>query len=396
MKKGISNFLPILALEVIWPFGGLLLSFKKGFRDYSTLIYILFSAFFGYAYTPSAESDMVRYIDDFVRISQLDLNIIINEIGVGSFSDYYIVILSYTVSSFTNNPHVYLAVASLIYAFFYFNCVKLIIQQFPLPETIYSKLLVFVLYFYVPIFFINGLRFYTGFWVFSYSVIQIFFLGNKKCYFLLLLTPFIHFSFIASTLFFLLFSLLGRLRIFAYLILAGSIISPASTLNFSLLRGGTQAQDKILNYTNIELSQDFYENLSDIHSNSTQQFRVFEVISEYYFYFVLAFFAIILLSKHTILRTFDEEAPKLVNLNMFFLSMVFFTEGIPEAYRFKQIFVFIFYISLVLVFERMRSSSLFLFSFIFSSLGVILYIISNLYLNIKNIPLEFYFANWVV
>ncbi len=396
MRRSLSNFIPLLALEIIWPFGGVFFATQRRLKEYSTIIYIFLAAFFGYVYTPAPESDMVRYVEDFLRFSEFDWSTLVDKITRGEFSDYYVVLTSYFVSGFSKNPHLFLAFVTSVFAFFYLKCIELILKNFLVTRSLYSRLLIFILYFYVPIFFINGLRFYTAFYVFCYCVVQISFLHKEKFYFLLLLTPLIHISFVASVLIYLVFAVFGQRRIIAYSMIVISIFFSASAFDFSMLSGESKAQEKIINYTDAGKSQDFFENLDDIHAQSSQGYKIFEIFSKYHFYLVLSFLVIILLSKRKILHCFDNYSKELVNLNLFFLSLALFMQNIPEGYRFQHIFCFMFFVTLVPVFGNLERGKFFLFSFLTTAIGIFLYLASNIYLNLRLIPAEFYFSNWLV
>ena len=395
-SKNKTNLLTGILLQIFWPFAGFLFSFNKVFKEQTTIIYILLAGYYGFVYAPTPESDMVRYLQEFERISRLSFQNLYEEILSGEFSDYYTVTLSYFVSYFTYNPKIYLAIASMIFAYFYLKSISLILNSFTLDNSIFSNILIFVLYFYVSIFFINGLRFYTAFFVFFYALIQIYFFKNRKFYFLLLITPLIHLSYTGIVAIFLFFSLFSKWRAIAFFILFVSIFSSLTTFNFSFLTGDNKSQEKIISYTNVESISGFYEELGEMRAQTNQKYKVFEAISEYHYHFVLIFFILILISREKLLSTFDNYDPKLINLNIYLLSLVFFTQNIPEGYRFKHIFIFFFFISLTTVFYKLVKIGLFRNLLLFVSLVVLPYILSIIYINLATVPMDFYFSNWIV
>jgi hypothetical protein len=395
-SKNKTNLLNGILFQFFWPFGGFLFSFNKVSKGQTTIIYILLAGYFGFVYVPAPESDMVRYLAEFVRISRLNFQNLYQEIISGEFSDYYTVTLSYFVSYLTYDPKIYLAIASMIFAYFYLKSISLILNSFALENSIFSTILIFILHFYVSIFFINGLRFYTAFFVFFYTLIQIYFFKNRKFYCLLAVIPLIHLSYAAPVAIFLIFSLFGKWRTLSFLVLLISIFSSLTDFNFSYLQGENKAQEKIISYTNAESASGFYEYIEENRSKNNQKNKVFVAISEYHYYFVLIFFVLILLSKKKLLIEFDNYDPKLINLNIYFLSLVFFTQNIAESYRFKHIFVFLFFISVVTVFYKLVKVSLFRKLFLFVSLGVLPYIFSILYINLQLTSVNLYFSNWII
>ncbi len=395
-SKNKTDLLTGILLQIFWPFAGFLFSFNKVFKEQTTIIYILLAGYFGFVYAPNPESDMVRYLQEFERVSRLSFQNLYEEILSGEFSDYYSITLSYFVSYFTYNPKIYLAIASMIFSYFYLRSISLILNSFALDNSIFSNILIFVLHFYVPIFFINGLRFYTAFFVFFYALIRIYFFKNRKFYFLLVITPLIHISYIGIVATFLFFSLFGKWRSIAFLVLYFSIFSSLTTFDFSFLMGDNISEKKIISYTNVESISGFFDELGDIRAQTNQKYKVYEAISEYHFYFVLIFFILILLFRKKLLTTFDSYDPKLINLNIYLLSLVLFTQNIPEGYRFKHIFIYFFFISLVTVFFELVKIGLFRNLLLFVSLLVVPYILSIIYINLSTLPLDFYFSNWIV
>ena len=95
-----TGFLLTIALQIIWPFYGFILSFNKVFKGHRTIAYILLAGFYGLVFVPVPESDMTRYFDQFEQIAKLDFSTILNQVKSGAFSDYYTVTLSYFVSFF--------------------------------------------------------------------------------------------------------------------------------------------------------------------------------------------------------------------------------------------------------------------------------------------------------
>ncbi len=395
-SKNRTGLLSAIMLQFFWPFGGFLFTFNSAFKEQTRFIFILIAGFYGFTYVPSPESDMVRYLDEFKRLSQLDYVSIIFEVKAGEFSDYYTVILSYFVSFFTQNQQIYISIATIIFAFFYVGSIYLILDKYPISGSQYSKILLIILYLYVPIFFINGLRFYTAFYVFMYGLINVFLFDRKKFYLLIAVTPLIHISYIGAITIFFVFALFGKYRLVAYSILLTSFFTSLTSFNFAQLSGNNKAQEKIVSYTNVESISGFYEDLNYIKSQTNEKYKIFETISDYHFYVVLIVFLYIILFNKKIRIYFDEFNDKIINLNIYFLSLVFFTQNIPEGYRFKHIFVFLFMISISVVYNKAINNSNFKKLFLLISFGVIPYIISNVYLNLKIIPVDFYLSNWLV
>jgi hypothetical protein len=396
MNSSNNSLLTVILVQVFSPFTGFLFSFKKTFKKHSSLNYILLGGFYGLVYVPILDSDMTRYLQEFQDISSWNSKRLFNEIKSGGFSDYYTAILSFLVSIFTDKPEIFLAVATSIYSYFYFNSIRLILNLFKLDNSKFSNALIFIFYFYAPIFFVNSLRFYTAFFVFFYGIIHIVFLKNRNFYALLILTPLIHLAFSIVVTVFLLYSVIGKSRIISYLFLFFSFFTSFTNVEVSFFAGDSISQQKILDYTESERVYRINEAQNDVFLESNQKFKFFKVFSDYHYYFILSFLFIIIISRKRLLLVFDNYDHKIINLNIFMLAIVLLTESIPESYRFKHIFSYFFFISLLVVFNNLLKLKLFRNLFIFLLIAILPYIIMVNYIGLKTLSFDFFFSNWII
>lgn len=382
--------------QIFWPFGGFLFSFNKIFKEQTTIIYILLAGFYGFTFIPSPESDMVRYLEEFSRLAELDYKELYGEVIGGAFSDYYTVVLSFIVSIFTNDPHIYLATACVIFSIFYLKSIHMVTREFTYSNKLVNVLLLFLLYFYVPLFFINGLRFYTAFYVFFFGVLKIFFDQKKKYLLLILITPLIHLSFVSVAIIYLLYHFFGKSRWFSIGLLIVSLGFSLTSFDFSNLTGDNKAQQKIVNYTTTESINDFYDNLNEMRATTNQKYKIYEFVSDLHYYFVLVVFILIFINKYKLLQLFDNYNQKLINFNIILLSLVYFMQNVPESYRFKHIFVMFLLYSIVLIrkinpldFNLNRIVWLLIIS-------LFPYVLMTNYISILVVPKDFYFSNWIL
>jgi hypothetical protein len=395
-SKNKTDLLSAIMLQIFWPFGGFLFSFNKNFKEQTTFIYILIAGFYGFVFVPTPESDMIRYLEEFSRLAELDYRDLYGEVIGGSFSDYYTVVLSFVISIFTDDPRIYLAAACMIFSVFYLKSIEMVTREFSNSNKLVNALLLFLLYFYVPIFFINGLRFYTAFYVFFFGVLKIFFDQKTKYILLILITPLIHLSFISVVIIYLLFYFFGKSRWFSVALLILSFGFSLTSFDFSIFTGENKAQQKILNYTTTESVNDFYDNLNEMRATTNQKYKIYEFVSDLHYYFVLVVFILIFINKYKLLQLFDNYNHKLINFNIILLSLVYFMQNVPESYRFKHIFVMFLLYSIVLI-RKINPLDFNLNRIVWLMIiSLFPYVLMTNYICVLVITKDFYFSNWIL
>lgn len=193
---------------------------------------ILFSLYFGYSLTPkNPDLDSSRIIEIFQSWDSL----------FPSFSDF--------LREFTkfNNPYVKDLFEGLVFFFvhtisdnyhliflccaFVFSIYKLKVFNYFLRDYKYNFphiILVFAFFTSIPLFEINGFRFFTASWVALYATLRIIVDHNKRYLYLLALTPLIHITFLFYLLMFVLSYAASKKineRIIALLFIVSVIVS---------------------------------------------------------------------------------------------------------------------------------------------------------------------------
>lgn len=205
-----------MLLFVIWPFGSLLYSFFKETNSKSSyLIYYLFFILFAYHMDLISKSDS----SDFLVLSTYFLNhsfswseinnyltlILIAPTGLDRYS--YVNILSFITHSFSNNPHVFFAVAAVPCAYFFLKTMRFFTSDSFFNPKRFTPLFLLLCAFFIQSIAPVGIgnpRWITAAWISCYFLFTLY-LGNyvkfkKKWYHIayfvpLLFTPFIHPSF---------------------------------------------------------------------------------------------------------------------------------------------------------------------------------------------------------
>ena len=194
-----------LILFLVLPFAGFLESFVKPWSSSSRTIIFLWFVAFGMCFTPTnKDADSWRYAEEFKVESrassaqfQQQISDYFNNYQTTSTKDIYIVAMTFLVSRFTGNPHVFFMMLALVFAFFYVKSMKFITPIFTEKYEKFVVPLLFLLFCLSnPMFNINGVRFWTAAWISVFVLFQV--LVNRNYLYLLLApaTILVHASFV--------------------------------------------------------------------------------------------------------------------------------------------------------------------------------------------------------
>lgn len=187
---------------LLQPFFTLIYYLKNFRKPEAKNVMWLFTIFFGFTFAIGVESkgsDILSYMGDIPFLHTLDLNF--SGILAYYFSsrevDVLRIFLAYVVSSFTANGFYLLIVYGAIFGYFYSRNMWYILDRLKGRLKFFPRILVICLFFVIPIWALNGFRFWTASHVFIYGLLPFLFEGKKKSLVWCLITPFIiHFSFL--------------------------------------------------------------------------------------------------------------------------------------------------------------------------------------------------------
>lgn len=383
-----SNFLGLLFF-LIWPFGSLIYAFRNYARN-PVLIFSLVGFFYGMTYNFISESDMTSYLAEFRSINSWSLNTLINAIYSGQYSDYYTIILSFIVSRIFDSEKIYIGIALLVYSIFYFKSIFIIIRSVNVLGSRTLYLLIFASFFYITLFYANSLRFYTAMYVFIYSILQLFINRNFKASLLILLTPFIHFSFYLPTAVYFLFVITKRKRIVAILLFISSFFI-GQFLNYSEYTKNEAGQKKISAYTTESGIYGMEGKFINSRSSISLGFIIYKGIIKYHYYFGVAFLFIVLINKNLRL-SFDSINPQLINLNLILLSTANLTINWFQGERFQNLYMTFLVLTSTFVYAWTYDKRRLKFFWILL-LGAIPFAISTFYVYFTTVSFEFFVSN---
>lgn len=194
-----------LFVFIMCPFAAFLFSLKDAASRSSYVIYFLFGIVFCWHMNPTG----VERYDDLIGIMQrvLDSNYTWDDIcdqivAFFSFSDdspkeLYENILIFISKSFSRNPHLFFAIASVPFLIFQLKSLRQITSDRKYDGSIYCLIILALFVFPRDIITVQNPRFATALWIAVYATIR-FFQSERldyKYYFLILITPLIHSGF---------------------------------------------------------------------------------------------------------------------------------------------------------------------------------------------------------
>lgn len=195
-----QNIIIKFLLFLLSPLFGFIYSLKRINTKSSFVIFFLFSLCFGVCFTP--DKNPSNYIDgqSYKEHFLLDTKISSTTYKENwkqyisfetSDKDFYFNTISFLVSRLTDNYHVFFFCIAFVFSFFSLKTFKYLTNEKEFDNS-YMTILFCYLFMYIGIFNINGLRFWTGYWVAMYALFKIFRDCNYKYILLIFLAAFCH------------------------------------------------------------------------------------------------------------------------------------------------------------------------------------------------------------
>lgn len=199
------EFLTKLVIFLLWPFGAFLFSLRNAGSKSSYMIYFLFGILFCWHLNPTGlgqYDDLTGIMERFINANYTDGYVwdqIVHFFCFDGESDkeLYEVVLMWFTKQFTQNPHVFFALASIPYLFFSLKSLKGITSDPKFDNSI--PCLIILLLFVLPrdIISVQNPRYATAVWIAVFATLR-FFSASKYRYWyimLILITPIIHSAF---------------------------------------------------------------------------------------------------------------------------------------------------------------------------------------------------------
>lgn len=192
-----------IVLFFLNPFLSLLYAFLMNIKTNKKIFYafvILFSLYFGYSLTPQNTAldsfQIIRLFESWDSIFPSYSDFLREWIKFDNHfaKDLYEGTIFFFVRIFTNNYHFIFLICALVFSVF-----KLKSFDYFLRDYTYNRLhIILAIFFFIsiPLFEINGIRFFTASWIAIYATLKIFVDSNKRYLCLLAITPLVHITFL--------------------------------------------------------------------------------------------------------------------------------------------------------------------------------------------------------
>lgn len=195
-----------LFLFIVSPFLVFIYSLFHLKSKYSLTIIFLTCILFGLSFTIDRTSllDGARYRIIFERTADNSLDDTYREnmetyldFGEESLKDPFILTLIFIISRFTDNYHVFFMFVAIIFAYFQIKSLKFFTEKdcFATLGKITITAITFTFLINNSIFNISNIRFPIASWILVYSLLNIYTKNDKRYFWLVALTPLIHFAF---------------------------------------------------------------------------------------------------------------------------------------------------------------------------------------------------------
>lgn len=224
------------------PFFTLVYYLKNFRKPHAKNVMWLFTVFYGSTFAIGAESqgmDIVSYVSEVKDLYYLDLNVsqILSHYQNSKEIDVLRTFLAWMVSSFTSNGYYLIIIYAVIFGYFFSRNIWYILERIEGKINYFTIISITCLFLVIPIWNLNGFRFWTAAHVFIYGLLPFVFEGKIKPLIWCFITPFIfHFSFLITLIplgTYFIFS--NRIKVYFFLFVISFFISEFDITQFNNL-----------------------------------------------------------------------------------------------------------------------------------------------------------------
>jgi hypothetical protein len=188
------SIIPKLLFVVIWPLPTMVSVFKDLKSNFLLLFFILFGVFVGVNFLEGPNSDMYRYVSRAAYYRDVTFVDIFLE------KDFYYPLVSKLVTLVSTNFYFISVCFTTIYYFLFYKCIKVIADNVnPNYNTYLPWFYILALYTVLPFTVVTAFRFNSAVLFFCWCLLEYTLNNKRKFLYLILLTPFFHFSFLFYT-----------------------------------------------------------------------------------------------------------------------------------------------------------------------------------------------------
>jgi hypothetical protein len=343
-----------LILFIIWPFLAFIVALVNYAQKEARMVVFFFLVYFGLTFVADNEAmDSFGYLETFIFYSTLPFKeffkVLSGYYSTGASMDFIEPTITFLLSRFTRNYHIFFAVFASLFAFFYLRSFNLLYDEYKKSPNWNAWIFMAFSLVVIPITSLSGLRMWIAAWMFFLGAYQVLLTRKPKYLLVALSACLMHWSFINLNLLLIVWYLAGnRNAIYTPLAIASfflpQFLQPVLVWVAAFTGGGIAA--RVEGYTGESHSETYQEWL-----DSTAWFL--QLNHDMIWYFFIAAIILIRVFKRDTVKGKLEENWYSFMLLMF--TMVNFGRSIPDFGRRMQT-VFILFAS-VYVFLYFRNLS---------------------------------------
>lgn len=329
-----------LILFILWPFLAFFVAMTNYWQTHAKKVVYFFLVYFGLTYYIdfNTTADAVRYAFKLNMYAELPFSDFFKIVGGLYTSDTTVDVIepliSFIVSRFTNSPNILFAVYAAIFGFFYLGSINRLYDRYKISPG-YNGLIILIFFIMqIPIWAINGVRFYTAVWIFFYGAYNVILYRNAKYLLVSLAASLMHFSFLSANLILIIYYLAGnRNAIYIPMAIISFVIPQLMGPFFQMisLRMGGGLQNRYQNYT----SEAYIAGRQESFEQSSWFLQLNDSLVLYYI--LLAVLSIRLIDG-AFMREKSEK--NLFSFLLLFLTFINFAKPIPSfGGRFQSVFL---------------------------------------------------------
>lgn len=318
----------------------------------------LFTIFYGATFAIGVESegaDIVSYISDVPFIRSLGLkpsDFLFYHQTTGEF-DVIRNLLAFTLSFFTDNGFYLIIIFGIIFGYFYSRNVWYVLDLLEGKTKPYTRVLIFCLFLVIPIWNMNGFRFWTGAHVYIYGLLPFIYEKKKKSLIWCFITPFVfHYSFLSALLPIVAYLVLGsRLRLY-YIAFVFSFIFSEVNLEYVNKLIENYAPTSIIEKSEAYRSEEMKERKAEFKETRETVWyaRYYKDAAKY----VLALYIFFIYAAYKRKEEDNLELMRLFGFVLLFFAFANVFSSIPSGYRFMKVSNFLMFAFLIVYYQNNR------------------------------------------
>ena len=327
----------LLLAFIIWPFIGFLLALKNIFSRTSQFVITCFFALYGWTFVINPAMDGQRYATNLEYASMQPISelwkLLTSFYDQSNALDFFEDVIIYTISRVTSEHYLLFAVFALVFSRYYLKSIVETYSIYDKGRNINAYLFMFFLPWVVPIFEINGFRFWTATWFFFYGAFMVLYKLDKRYILLCLFSCLIHFSFTTLNVLLLLYMIGGNL-IGPYLAFAVGTFFLSELPMASISEYAENLTGGLATKTDKYFSEEYREVVENLQESSAWFIKI-QIPMLIYFFFI----QMIVIYKNYKKQFVDRPFLNLFSFSLVLLGYSNITSLLPSGSRFRVIFV---------------------------------------------------------